>query len=664
MIISTDYRPDIDGLRALAVICVMFFHFDISLFSGGFVGVDVFFVISGYLITRNIQRQRQEESWSLGQFFIRRCRRLLPACVFVIFLCLVLAFLLFSKPLFLSAAKSATSASLLIPNIYFWSDSGYFATRGAFKPLLHLWSLGVEEQFYLIWPAIMVALLALKNTTRLLVVLCVALGSLLLAQWWLTIDRNAAFFLLPFRSTGLAVGALLVFLPPLNIPRVLLADLLWMLGLLLVLVGVTCFSVVTDYPGINVATPVCGAALLIYSGGVARVSRVFTLKPIVLLGLCSYSLYLIHWPVAVFYRAWWFEAIDFNAAILLSLFSISSAIAMYYWIEKPFRRSGIQSNRSFLLLSGSMVVLIAFSSGAIWYFKDIPGRVPDIRGYMVGKGDFRYTQTVCRSPKDGSPGCFLGKKRPGQEDVLLIGDSFADAFRHGLDKLGSQKGLKIRLWWEPNCPALVAAKFRNYQFENVSLSNICKEVLKSQHSYLKDSAPPFVMFVSRWSRYVKPIGNPGLVIPMLNEYLGIDPLEGQRAVFEKAMQHNISMLKRQGSKAIIITEPPVISTNPRFCWAVPDYLVSDKSILSRCIKNRYEQHLQESYYINTTFQGLVSDDVLVLSLTDVFCNHKKKRCRSRHKGRFMYSDRYHLGYVGSQYAMRQLRKKILKFINR
>ncbi len=664
VIIPTDYRPDIDGLRALAVICVMLFHFDISLFAGGFVGVDVFFVISGYLITRNIQRQRGNGDWSPWQFFIRRCRRLLPACIFVILLCLVLGFLLFSKPLFLSAAKSAISATLLIPNVYFWNDSGYFATQGAFKPLLHLWSLGVEEQFYLIWPAVLIPLLALGSTARLLAVLCVVLASILLAELWLTIDKNAAYYLVPFRSTGLAVGALLVFLPLLEKKRVLVADVLWLLGVLLVLVGATCFSVVTDYPGINVAIPVCGAALLIYSGRVARVSRIFTLKPVVLLGLCSYSLYLIHWPAAVFYRAWWFETIDFYAAILLSLFSISVAIAMYYWIEKPSRLAGLQSNGSFLLLNGSLVVLIALGSSAIWYFEDIPGRVPDIRGFMVGQGDFRYAQTTCRSPRDGSPGCFLGKKRPGKEDILLVGDSFAKALSHGLDKLGSQNGLKIRLWWEPNCPALLSAKFRNHQFEDVRLSNNCKEVLRSQHDFFKNSTPPFVMFVSRWSRYVEPIGNAGLVMPMLHKQLGIDPVERQRAVFEKAIQKNIRMSMHQGSRAIIITEPPGMSKNQRYCWAVPDYLVSDNFLLSRCIKNGYEEHMQKSKYTNSILQGLASDDVLVLSLTDVFCNHNKNRCRTRNKERFMYGDRYHLDYVGSQFAMKKLRRKMLKFIGR
>ncbi|NRA43256.1 MAG: hypothetical protein HRU21_13260, partial [Pseudomonadales bacterium] len=190
----------------------------------------------------------------------------------------------------------------------------------------------------------------------------------------------------------------------------------------------------------------------------------------------------------------------------------------------------------------------------------------------------------------------------------------------------------------------------------------CKAILQSQWQYIKGSAPHYVMFASRWSRYVEHEANQGIVLPKLKEYFDINSLGDQRRTFKAAFDANLSLLQRQGSQAIIITEPPRLPINPRYCWAVPDVLINEEFLSARCIKNGYQQTSKDFAYIDSYLSSLASDEVLVLSLTDALCNHKNKRCRQRSKGRFIYGDRLHLNYEGSMFAKKKLRKDIIDFL--
>jgi peptidoglycan/LPS O-acetylase OafA/YrhL len=217
---TAKYRSDIDGLRAIAVLSVIFYHFGVKTFSGGFVGVDVFFVISGFLITRLIMDAAGNGTFTFGSFYLRRARRLLPAMLFTIFVSFVLGAVLFTPTHFERLGGSALHGLLSISNFFFWNESGYFDADSAVKPLLHLWSLSVEEQFYFIWPLSVVLLLKIPFSRIVMPVIFVLLGvaSWAFTEWCLDVDPSAAFFLLPSRIVEFCLGAIMVWVVGWQLP--------------------------------------------------------------------------------------------------------------------------------------------------------------------------------------------------------------------------------------------------------------------------------------------------------------------------------------------------------------------------------------------------------------------------------------------------------------
>jgi len=303
-----DYRPDIDGLRAIAVLAVVLFHADIALFRGGFVGVDVFFVISGFLITRIILREVQQANannvrFDYLRFYERRARRLFPA-LFVTTAIAFCAGAILMVPSHLERFSGALLSSLVwLSNVFFWTETGYFDSDAHLKPLLHTWSLSVEEQFYLIWPALLVALGTLGNLRWVLAgIVTISAISLLGAEMMHLSDSSAAFFLMPFRIYEFGLGALLVWFverPPKN-TWVLEGTLF--LGLALIGASILLFRESSVVPGWLGLIPCLGAVGVIYAGRAPRLGMVLRNPAAVYIGRISYSLYLVHWPIVVFYR--------------------------------------------------------------------------------------------------------------------------------------------------------------------------------------------------------------------------------------------------------------------------------------------------------------------------------------------------------------------------
>ncbi|MCI5144936.1 MAG: acyltransferase, partial [Candidatus Electrothrix sp. AR3] len=228
--IQRQYRADVDGLRAFAVLAVLFYHFDFSFFSGGFTGVDIFFVISGFLITQNIMADLSKGSFSFARFYTRRIRRLFPALFVTLVLSLLFGFLLFTPEHYLRLAKSLLYSVLSVSNFFFWQEAGYFDTAVDFKPLLHTWSLAVEEQFYLIWPALLFLLFKLGKKWILLFLLLSSALSLYWSEQWLLTDPSGAFFLTPFRIIEFAFGAIMAWLIQFQPKNKLLLEPLLALG--------------------------------------------------------------------------------------------------------------------------------------------------------------------------------------------------------------------------------------------------------------------------------------------------------------------------------------------------------------------------------------------------------------------------------------------------
>ena len=326
------YLPEVDGLRGIAVLSVVLFHLGIDSMSGGYIGVDVFFVISGYLITRNIVDDISLNRFSFSGFYYRRARRLFPALLFTIAISAVFSSLIFSPEHLERFAKSLIYAVLSISNFYFWEEAGYFDVSSSFKPLLHLWSLAVEEQFYLIWPAVLVLLFSVTKPRFIITsLLLLGLISIIAAEHIMQKDPAAAFYLTPFRIIEFSIGAACVWCTQYKMKN-WQNELGMITGLVIIGYAVITFNKDTAFPGYNSLVPSLGAALVIICNSAKSAGIPLRNKLIVRVGLISYSLYLIHWPLLTFYTYWTFAPPGIPEMFVLLVISFILAELMYRYI--------------------------------------------------------------------------------------------------------------------------------------------------------------------------------------------------------------------------------------------------------------------------------------------------------------------------------------------
>jgi peptidoglycan/LPS O-acetylase OafA/YrhL len=360
---SAPHRLDIDGLRALAVIPVIFFHVGFTKFVGGFVGVDVFFVISGYLITRIINRELQQGRFSLAEFYRRRVLRIFPA-LFAMFAVTTIIASFFLLPLELVRyCESLISAAGFGSNIYFnFQPSGYFNGESATKGLLHTWSLSVEEQFYLFWPVILAVAHAKSfNRVRQISIFIIAI-SFAYSVWLVSTGSTSGFFLIPSRAWELMIGALIAVIPAARNENRWLREILSVSGILAILYCVRRYTSGTDFPGLAALAPCLGAAAIIYAGGsgTSLGAKFLSLRPIVFIGKISFSLYLWHWPVIFFVEV----GLMRQQTLPIQLGEIFASLVLGYvswrYVEQPFR-TGVPGTSTKKVLS-SAVVLMAITS--------------------------------------------------------------------------------------------------------------------------------------------------------------------------------------------------------------------------------------------------------------------------------------------------------------
>ncbi|MEH6589146.1 MAG: acyltransferase family protein [Halioglobus sp.] len=430
---SRQYRPEIDGLRAIAVLSVLMFHLDVSYFSGGFVGVDIFFVISGFLITGLITTEIADKGeFSFRQFYIRRGRRLFPALLVTVVTVFLLSALLFSPDRFERTSGAVIASIFSLSNFYFWNEAGYFDVEAATKPLLHTWSLSVEEQFYLFWPAFIVLLLRGSSWWLRVGVLVAGLASFVLGQQVNTgslqqvfsDSQASAFFLFPFRIFEFAIGALLVWLVGRQPKQTWVSSVLFLLGLGLVLYPVFTYSELTPFPSRYSLVPCLGAALIIFSACNTGIGRVLNNPAMLWIGLCSYSVYLVHWPLIVFWRYYTFTELDTVDKVMLIVVSVLLGYFLYRYIEMPFRlkRSGATANGRLALAGIASVVIVVSTALHAWQNSGWPWRLPQELYQSWGAAEQKRSdywgswQVGVESPEEFSQ---------DKLSVAVIGDSFA-----------------------------------------------------------------------------------------------------------------------------------------------------------------------------------------------------------------------------------------------
>lgn len=432
------YRADIDGLRAIAILLVTVFHFDLfSLGKAGFIGVDVFFVISGFLITTILVKDLEARTFHFGHFLLRRVRRLYPAMLSVLSLYLVVAYFLFLPDSFLELAREVALSQVYVINFYFWRTVDYFGLQADTVPLLHMWSLAVEEQFYIFFPIFCFLVWKKKPSVLLPLLILLTLLSFLLGFVMSSWKPWASFYLLPTRAWELLAGCVLALVLPRLTGKIPVAGLLGSLGLILIGASLYLHTPATLIPGWFSLLPVIGTVLLIIAGQVrsAWTTRLLSLRPFVWIGLISYPLYVVHWPIMILLK----ESVpSFDLTWRIFGFALSFFLgwAIYKYVEQPLRHGHlIQTTRSLVVTSMSATALLFGAALLVVSQQGMPQRfAPDIARYLAYQNDdakrFRSCEGVPYSQARAT--CRLGTDN-APPDVLIFGDSHANAFARSID---------------------------------------------------------------------------------------------------------------------------------------------------------------------------------------------------------------------------------------
>ena len=458
---KVSYRPDIDGLRAVAVMAVLLHHLAPGRVTGGYIGVDIFFVISGYLITRIISREIMGGRFTFARFYERRIRRLFPALFTVLAFVLVAGWFILLPSDYLATSRAAAGTVLFSANFVFWRDlgGGYFADDAKLNPLLHMWSLGVEEQFYLLFPAFLLVIHRYARRWMIPVLVGSLALSLALSLWMTPIKAVASYFLLPTRAWELLAGSLLavVSIPQ---PRTQLwRELLAGASLVCIAAPVMLYSARTPFPGYAALLPVAGTVVLIWLGGGRStiVGRVLQFRPAVYIGLISYSLYLWHWPLIVFARHLnGLDPIRPYIPILLLVSLVVAAIS-HAVIERPFRRVGIASpfgGKPYLASAVFVGVVLTWAWASV-ISSGFPSRYPAtvVRDDAARRASVPWLQCEQQLGRRLESLCVIGDSS-AQPDLLLWGDSHMLSWAPGFD--AALKSLGRAAYFAPNsaCPPI------------------------------------------------------------------------------------------------------------------------------------------------------------------------------------------------------------------
>ena len=449
------YRRDIDGLRALAILPVLLFHAHVPGFSGGYVGVDIFFVISGYLITGIIAREVDEGRFSLARFYERRFRRIMPALALMILVVLGGAAWLYLPGDLEGVPRSALAATLFASNLWFFTDTGYFSGGADVKPLLHTWSLAVEEQYYIGFPILLMLLARHAPRWRTGIVAAIAAGSLALAIVMQRDTSGFTFYLLPTRAWELFAGALLALGVVPVVRARWLREAIAGCGLAAIALSVLLYDRTTIFPGVTALPPVLGAAALIHAAPGTRIGRMLGWRPLVGLGLISYSLYLWHWPLIVFTE--YATDLPLSGGTQVAVIAASLLAGTLSWrvVERPFRDSQRVPRRAIFLFTGAAMGLLCVMALALLAMGGWPSRfAPQVLTQMAGQKDFAPTRKQCHDTfmRNATP-CALGAAVP--PDAMLWGDSHGVelAYALSLDAKAQNRSLIERT--TSSCPPVL-----------------------------------------------------------------------------------------------------------------------------------------------------------------------------------------------------------------
>jgi len=501
------YRADLDGLRAIAILSVLAFHAFPHAVPGGFTGVDVFFVISGFLISRIVFTALARGTFTFAGFYARRVRRILPSLVVVLVAALALGWMIQPQSDYAQLGKHAAAGAGFLSNFASWADAGYFDTSANAKPLLHLWSLGIEEQFYIVFPLLIVLAWRMR-IPRMPLLLAIAVASFAASLYLLANDPSAAFYMPHARSWELAAGCLLaqagIAAPAPGRAGIATAiqgqrvrNLVSLAAALLLAAGLMLIDETRDFPGTWALLPTAGAALLIWTGPDATVNRRILARPwLVWIGLISYQLYLWHWPLLSFLHLTRPEDAGLAPRALAIAASFPLAWATYAWIDKPIRTR--QRSRAAVIAACTALMLTGVAGWAVYANRGVPGRLPDSLSGIAG-----FTYEYEPAFREGT--CFLKREQrfeqfgdctrtvEGSDSVVLWGDSHAAHLYAGLEQAADGRFTLTQLTASWCAPIL--------EMEDVHARPHCKSINEGVFARIARERPQEVILAAYWPAY-------------------------------------------------------------------------------------------------------------------------------------------------------------------
>ncbi len=636
---ADSYRPDIDGLRAIAVLSVVIHHFFPSILKGGYLGVDIFFVISGFLITNIIVGQIEENKFSLKVFYVRRIKRIFPALITVLLTTLILGWFSMWPDEYKNLGNHVFGASIFISNFILWKEVGYFDPAGIYKPLLHLWSLSVEEQFYIFWPILLV-FVHKKKVNMLWVITGVIVLSLASVLYLSSKDPSARFYFPITRAWEFSFGAALVFLPKLNLYLYLkkYAKLISFTGITFIFLGLIWGK------SFAFAVPVVlGAAAVIGFSSETPVGRYFlSLKPMIWIGLISYPLYLWHYVLLSFYKIN-LVGIDYSwVRILLLIASLILAVLTYYFIERPIRFS--KKNKEHVLLACMSLLLL--SGIFVNRLRGLESRFEGNKAYKnylsIQWKETDLRNKLCLSQFSNLDKGFCLKENSKKiSSVALIGDSHANHFYYGINEHFPKKGMGLIQIGEGGCVPFLGLKPQDQKDINVihcpQRSNYLKKIKN-------DSFVKTVILGARGPLYI--FGNDYPNMPK-SLFLRSETLksENNAEVYEYAFKKTVSEFLKAEKQVIFIIDNPEMSFEPKQCInLLPVQILKPNKNPCAVSRKSYDDRNKE-YLAIVNRVSEQFPEMKVFNAADQFCD--KEWCWAMKDSVMLYRDDDHLSKTGS-----------------
>ena len=664
------YRPEIDGLRAISVVGVILFHAGLG-FPGGFVGVDVFFVISGFLITSIIYYELEKDEFLISKFWVRRIRRILPAAFATTIAVLAFAFFWVDSNTLVDIGWASASQSVMLANVYFWKDAGYFSAAAETKPLLHMWSLAVEEQFYLFFPMLFSLVFRLSKTYVPLIFIGLFFLSLTLNLVAIGLYPSATFFLLPTRAWELFAGAIVAIFFHRFSWSVVVSEFLAIAGLAMILVAMLCYDKSTPFPGFAALLPVTGTAVFISSTAISSQSlgaRLLKTPFLVYLGKISYSWYLVHWPILVFANLAVFDYRErVGLRILLVVGSLFLAHLSWKLVESPFRRKGflVEKRKAYPFgIALSMTMLIA--SVFMICTNGLASRFTEHEIALTA--DIHWNGTKYADRKRIPNGIRIGSSEASDDlfqnvDFVLWGDSHGMVCAKLLDEMAKTRKLKGVAFLEPGMAPItnlwkpakgpdrrsLATDRNNHILETILRSKIKNLILVGRWSAMCNGRSA----VEMQDQPERPANFPMVAN---QDFDGLTNGQSSMA-FKASLTDMIQRLGQNGVKVWILKQVPEV---PNANVARQFYLANKFpwwNVFPDC-SGTYQQHLKRQNSSNTIINGLRSDLTKVLDPSSQFFDSQGGSTFEVFEDRAFYRDDDHLTQHGAEVFLTPIFAKV------